>query len=289
MTLPEQLPGIRTVAERYQGIILDLWGVVHDGQTAFPHSAATFERLKAAGIKVVLLTNAPRRSHTLASQLQGLGIDRSLYDDIVSSGEAVHTSLVGGSDLGFADLGRRCHHMGPDRDISVFEGLGLDFTGPEDADFIVNTGPADFNETLADYIPALETGARRGIPMICANPDRWIVRQGRKIMCAGVFADHYLELGGNVFWRGKPDPAVYTLCLDRLGVPPEAVAVVGDGLETDVRGAANAGLDCVWVTGGLHAEELAAGYGIPADPARAAALAATEGLAPKSIVAGFIW
>lgn len=287
MTL--QFSGMQAVAERYDALILDLWGVVHDGAAPFPRSAETFRRLKDAGCRIILLSNAPRRGYALVAQMERFGIERGLYDDVMSSGEAVHTALKEGVDPEFHGLGNTVYHLGPDRDSSVFDELAVTKTGVAEASFIVNTGPDGDGETLDLFEPVLQQAAARHLPMVCANPDRWIVRQGRKIMCAGVIADRYLELGGRVIWRGKPDAAIYRLCLGRLGLDPARVAVVGDALETDMQGAANAGLDGIWVTGGLHAADLNGGYEKPADPAKVIALSRAHGLSPAAAVPSFTW
>ena len=171
----------------------------------------------------------------------------------------------------------------------MFDGLPLQKVGIAEADFIVNTGPDKDGETLALFEDVLQQGAARQLPMICANPDRWIIRRGQRVMCAGVIADRYLELGGQVTWRGKPDPAIYRLCLTRLGIDPTRVAVIGDALETDMQGAANVGLDGIWVTGGLHAEDLDGGYDKPADPSKVIALSRAAGLTPTAAIPSFIW
>ncbi len=281
--------GMREVATRYQGIILDLWGVVHDGAAAYARSAETFAHLKAAGCQVILLSNAPRRGYALVAQMERFGIPRSLYDDVMSSGEAVNGALRRANEAGFINLGPRAYHLGPERDASVFDEVAVERVALAQADFIVNTGIDRDDETLALYEPILAQAIARHLPMICANPDRWIVRAGRRIMCAGVIAARYEALGGTVTWRGKPDPAIYALCLERLGLPAHQVAVVGDALETDMQGAANAGLDGIWVTGGLHAGEVDGGYGIVADPAKVTAVSHAQGLNPVATVPSFIW
>lgn len=280
---------VREIAGDYDAFILDLWGVIHDGFAAFPHSADTLRALKAAGKKTMLLSNAPRRPGVLIDHLAGMGIPRDLYGEVMSSGEAMRLDLIARRDPAFAALGDTCYHIGPDRDLSVFDDVPVRRVALEDAAFIVNTGPTDLTHGLDLYRDILAAGAARALPMICANPDKLVIRQGQPVMCAGAMADEYIRLGGTVINRGKPDAAVYHTCLSVLGVDPTRVCVVGDSLETDVQGAANAGLDCLFVTGGIHAATLGCSYGVAADPAKVQALLDGEGLSVTATVGGFIW
>lgn len=290
LPVPVLLPGVRAVATQFDGFILDLWGVIHDGHTAFPHSRETLVRLREAGRKTILLSNAPRRAHVLVAQMEGFGIGRELYDAVMSSGEAVRTELLERSDPFFAALGPRCYHLGPERDRSVFEDVPVTIVATvDDADFVVNTGPVSFDHAVADYEDVLQAAAARSLPMVCANPDRVVIRAGKRVVCAGAIADRYIELGGQVAQRGKPDAAIYHLCAKTLGIPANRLAVIGDALETDVAGATAAGMSSLWVTGGIHASDLDAAYGKFGDPLRVAALARAHGFAPTAALAGFIW
>ncbi|KAF0119419.1 MAG: HAD family sugar phosphatase [Rhodospirillaceae bacterium] len=285
------IPGLSVVAEHYDAFILDLWGVIHDGAVAYPHAAATLKRLKEAGKRTILLSNAPRRTRNLIDGMQRMGLSRFLYDDILSSGEAINVAMRSRGDPFYADLGQRCWHLGPERDRSVFEGLDVALVAsPEEATFVVNTGPWEFHETVADYEMRLLRCRHRDLPMVCANPDHVVIREGRRVMCAGALAARYEALGGRVSSRGKPDPAIYDLCLERLGGPDrKRVLAVGDALETDIAGASAAGLDAVFVTCGVHGAELGTGYNEPADPARIAALLARHHLRCRAVLSAFIW
>lgn len=290
MQIPILLPGFRAIASQYDAFILDLWGVIHDGANAFPHSAETLRHLRAAGRKTILLSNAPRRAHVLVAQMEGFGIPRDLYDAVMSSGEAVRTALIERTDPFFAALGSRCYHLGPERDRSVFEGVDVVIVDAlADADFIVNTGPLSFDDTVEDYEDVLQAAVARKLPMVCANPDLVVIRAGKRIVCAGAIAARYAEIGGAVAQRGKPDAAIYRLCAETLGVSPWRIAVVGDALETDVAGATAAGMTSIWVTGGIHATELEGGYGKPGDPLLIGQAAQAHGLSPTAALPGFIW
>lgn len=289
MQVPRLLPGLRSAAHQYEAFILDLWGVIHDGHSAFPHSREALHHLKEAGRTVLLLSNAPRRSHALITQMEGFGIPRDLYTMVMSSGEAVNEALRERTDPAFAALGEKCFHLGPERDRSVFEDVNVALVPIAEAEFFVNTGPCDLSETVADYEDTLKACADRGLTMICANPDRLVIRQGKPVVCAGALADRYRDMGGTVVVRGKPDPVIYHRCVEMMGANPFRTAVIGDALETDMAGAAAAGLTGIWVTGGIHARELDAGYGKPAEPNRIAEVCDRAGLAPTAVLPGFIW
>lgn len=283
------LDGLRQIADQADGFILDLWGVIHDGVEAYPGVADTLAALRAAGKRTLMLSNAPRRAGALVEQLTRLGVARELYDQVLSSGEAVHQELDRRSDAFYAGLGRRLYHMGPERDRNVYEGLDYEVCGMEEADFILNTGPWDFNETVEDYMPAMERGIRRGLPMICANPDHVVIRQGQTIICAGALAARYAELGGVVSMRGKPDPAIYGQAMAMLGTAPARTLCVGDALHTDVKGANAAGLRAVFVTQGIHAAELGIRPGDTPSPERLQQVAAAHGERPLAAIASFKW
>ena len=285
------ISGLRDVADAFDGFILDLWGVVHDGERPYPPAADTLRSLRDAGKKTILLSNAPRRGHALIDAMTKMGISRDLYGEVLSSGEATRDALIRRDDPFFAGLGQKVYHLGPERDRSVFEDTNLALVSDLTvADFILNTGPISLDEMVDDYMPVLEQGAALRLPMVCANPDFVVIRGGRPIVCAGALAARYNELGGKVALRGKPDPKIYKLAVERLGIPDKSrVAVVGDALETDVKGARASGLASVWCTGGIHAAALGVSYGIDADPAKAEALARAEGQMPTYVIRGFFW
>ncbi|MQX37105.1 TIGR01459 family HAD-type hydrolase [Roseospira navarrensis] len=287
------LPGLRDLCAGRDGLIIDLWGVLHDGNTAYPGVTDALAAIKASGLRTLLLTNAPRLSAPLVETMAGMGIPRDLYDDILSSGDAVHQELRRRSDPAFAALGARCWHLGPARDRSIFEGLD-DITvveSPEAADFVLNTGPWSFDETVADYEDRLNRCRARALPMVCANPDHEVIREGRKVICAGAVAARYAEMGGAVIDRGKPDPAIYDLVMDRMGLADRRrVLVVGDGLHTDIAGAAAAGIDSVFVAGGLFAEPLGlTSYGQTPETDRVTALCAAESQSPIAAIPALVW
>ncbi len=284
------LPGIADLADRYDGFVLDLWGVVHDGRSVFPWVNDTLTRLRQAGKRSVLLSNAPRRISVTRERNRSIGLDNSLVDGLMTSGEAAWQHLSTRPDAFYRDLGRRCLHIGAARDISARDGLDYDFvTAVEDAEFIFNTGSAhEDGRSPIDEEPLVEA-ARRGLPMVCANPDKVVIVGGKMQECAGAIAKRFEALGGEVRYHGKPHPEVYGPVMDMLGVPKERCLAIGDSLETDVQGAVNAGLDALLVLDGIHREGLDLDAEGRPDPGRMERLLAQHDLRPVAAVHRFVW
>ncbi|MBV9734603.1 MAG: TIGR01459 family HAD-type hydrolase [Acidisphaera sp.] len=281
----QHLTGFAPLAQRYQGFVVDLWGVIHDGVTPYAGAVDCLERLARAGKPVVLLSNAPRRAGVAREGMRAMGIADRLYTDLLTSGEVTHRLLRDRGDPWFASLGRRVFHLGPARDRNVMHGLDLEpVAEPGAASFVLNTGPDDHRSPtdIAEYEPVLRDCARHRLPMVCANPDLEVIRGGKRVICAGALAQRYLTMGGAVRSIGKPDPAVYVPVLAALGLPTARVLAVGDALRTDIAGAAAAGIDACWVLGGIHA-------GFSGDPAEAERAAASAGLSPVATVPAFVW
>ena len=288
MSATEIVPGLAPLAERYDAYLVDLWGCLHDGVRPFPAALDALERLRAGGGKrVCFLSNGPRRITSLIRRLDDMGVPRSLYDAVMSSGESAWAALRHRSDPWHARLGRRCLHVGPERDNDVREGNGLDIVGRvEDADFILCTGIDGWDETVDDYEPLLAAGAAGGLPMVCANPDLVVHIGDRLSLCAGSLAVRYVELGGDVAWHGKPDGAVFDRALEALGdLDPARTLMIGDGLRTDIAGGNAYGIDTLFLSGGIHAEEV----GTPPDPERLAQRCAELGVRPTWATTALRW
>ncbi len=280
-----RIAGLRDIAANYDAFIIDLWGVVHDGVRPYPAALEALANL--APRPVLLLSNAPRRAASAQNMLRRMKVPDALYTAILTSGEATWLALRHRTNPWFARLGQRVYHLGPQRDRNVLEGLDLTIVPhPADADFVVNTGPDDdMNDpgTLETFLPELQACHEAGLPMICANPDLVVMRDGIRILCAGSLARHYETLGGDVFSLGKPDPAIYAMALAELQTPPARVLAIGDSLHTDIGGAHAAGIDSLWVLGGIHAAALGG------DDARAAAEAAAAGVSPVAMIDLLRW
>ena len=266
-------------------------GVIHDGRALYPGVVDALDRLTADGKASVMLSNAPGRARAVAEMLVGFGMPERHCRSVVCSGEATWQALKTRTDPWHAGLGRRCYLMGAGRDAALLEGLHLERAAAlQDAEFIVNTGPFRIGATLADYEVDLAAAAALGLPMICANPDLWVMRGALRAICAGALASRYEALGGTVRYHGKPHPAIYRDCFARLaGIAPRRVIAIGDTLATDVAGAATAGIAAALVPGGVHGEELRCAHGAAPDPAALATLCGTLGVRPDYVLASLAW
>ena len=251
------ISGLRELAPRYDGFILDLWGVIHDGLAPLPGAIDCLQSLIDAGRRIVLLSNAPRRADDVVRRITAVGVPVGLYHDVMSSGEEAWQHLKRREDPFYAALGRRCLHIGSERDLEIREGLGLDYVdAPADAQFVLNTGPAGWDDRIEDYEPILREALAGGLPMVCANPDLVVQRGSTLHLCAGALAKWYEEAGGRVRWHGKPFRSVYDSCLVLLGIGERSrILAIGDSLRTDIAGAAGAGIDSLLIAGGIHADE----------------------------------
>jgi HAD superfamily hydrolase (TIGR01459 family) len=287
----EHLNRFAPLADRYQGFILDLWGVIHDGVIAFPHAIECLERLRDARKKTLLVSNAPRPSTAVQALMRSMGLPDDLYSAILTSGEAVRSALRNPPDAWWATLGQHVFLLGPDRDGPILDGLPLiPVHSLTQANFVLNTGPDDQrNPTHIDaFEDILQACLTHRLPMVCANPDLEVIRGGIRVLCAGALAARYEALGGDVRSLGKPDPAIYDLALELLGVARDLVLVVGDALRTDIAGASGVGLASCWVLSGINAASLVRRDG-SFDTARAEAEARLAGLAPVATIPRFTW
>ena len=230
----------------------------------------------------MFLSNAPRRAEAVGLALSGMGVNAQHYSGIMSSGEAVHIALRDRTDADFFGLGPRLYHLGPERDRDIFEKLPLvEVKTPAEADFILNTGPDDHMgpDDPSVYSETLHAALEADLPMVCANPDLEVVRDGKRIICAGLLARYYEDRGGRVLLRGKPDPAIYVPTMKLLGTEKSRTLAVGDSLRTDMAGAKAAGIDACWVLSGIHALH----------PDEAPAEARLAGITPVEILQSFNW
>ena len=285
------VPGVAALAPRYDGFILDLWGVIHDGVAPLPGAIDCLRALNAARKRIALLSNAPRRADDVVRRITSIGVPSGLYHEVMSSGEEAWQRLARRDEPFYQALGRHCLHIGSERDMEIRNGLELVFVDDADtADFVLNTGPAGWDDTVEDYVPVLRRALARDLPMVCANPDLVVQHGDRLALCAGALAQWYEAEGGRVRWHGKPYPSVYETCLGLIGIADRRrILAVGDSLRTDVAGAAAAGIDCLFVIGGIHAEEFG-GNGAGPDLGRIGAAVAGAGVTPPiGAVRRFCW
>jgi len=242
--------GLGELAGRYDVLLCDVWGVIHNGREAFPLACEALIRWRAEVGPVILISNAPRPQDSVAIQLDGLGVPRAAWTAVVTSGD-VSRGLLAERAPGPA------WRIGPAKDDPLYDGLGLTYSGPDTAAFVACSGPNDEDvETPDDYRADLAIAAGRDLTMICANPDLVVQRGDTLIYCAGALAQLYERLGGHVVQAGKPFAPIYDLALERAGAVDHArVLAVGDGLLTDLTGAKVQGLDALFVADGVHAAE----------------------------------
>lgn len=275
------------IAPGYDVLLCDVWGVVHNGVIAFSEAGAALTRFRAGGGTVVLITNAPRPGASVLRILDRLGVPAGAYDAITSSGD-VTRGIVEGRQ------GERVFHLGPERDLPIFAGLDVAFAPIERADYVVCSGLFDdTTETPESYRDMLAAMRERNLFMVCANPDIVVERGETLVYCAGALADLYAALGGEVLYCGKPHAPIYAAALAKAAAcrgaptPPDRVLAIGDSVRTDLKGAAAFGLDCLFVTGGIHAEELG-GRDAP-DLSALDGIFAAAGVAPKAVTRRLAW
>ena len=283
------LPHFASIAADYDVLLCDVWGVVHNGVVAFPGACEALMQARAAGATVVFITNAPRPHPVIRGQLEGLKVTRETYDDIVTSGDVTRGVIE-------TRAGQSLYHLGPARDRSIFTGMTtpVRFAPVESADYVVCSGLDDDDVNKPeDYRRELEIMLARKLFMLCANPDRVVDRGGRLVYCAGAVADLYVSMGGEVLYAGKPFRPIYDVALSRAEqargrkIPLDRVLCIGDSVRTDLRGARDAGLDFLFVTAGIHAEELGGRDG--PDPEAIRTVLGAAGDLPKAVMRDLVW
>lgn len=250
------------ISAPYDALFCDLWGCLHNGEAPFAAAVAALQGFRAKGGTVVLITNAPRPSLYVQASLDRMGVPRDAYDLIVSSGDAAQDAMFAGA------VGRKVWHLGPEKDEGFFTDIPAQWQGQanatrvsfDEAEGIICTGPFDeMNEVPEDYRPRFLMAKTRGLPMLCANPDIVVDMGEARIYCAGALAALYEEMGGKAMYFGKPHPPIYDLARRRLaevkGIEDGRILAVGDGINTDVAGAVGEGIDVLFVTGGLAADQ----------------------------------
>lgn len=282
--LPEHIAGLSAIADNYDLFVVDQWGVLHDGAKPHPGAVDCLRRLKETGAVVALLSNSGKRVTESYKRLAALGFDRSLYDLCITSGEQVYRGLKDRTDPFYADLGPRFVMFAWDQDRGITDGTGFEeVAGVDEADFILCAGTD--RPGLSDYEPVLKQALDRDLPMTCANPDKVSVQpDGSLKICPGAIAAMYEDMGGRVKWHGKPQLNAYTMIREAADVSGPGLGI-GDSLAHDIAGAAAAGMDGLFITGGIHRSDL------PEPPTADAVQALGDGhnAVPSHFIEGFTW
>jgi HAD superfamily hydrolase (TIGR01459 family) len=285
--LPPLIPHFSTLAPAYGVLLCDIWGVVHNGVTAFPDACDALMRARDGGAKVAFITNAPRPSEVVARQLAALHVPRETYDAIVSSGNVTRGEIE-------KRPGQSLFHMGPDRDREIYSGLDVRFAPLERADYVVCSGlDDDDSETPDDYRARLELMLKRKLFMLCGNPDVVVERGDKLVYCAGSVADLYVSMGGEVLYAGKPYRPIYEMALAKAeasaghSIPLKRVLAIGDSVRTDLAGAQAFGVDFLFVTSGIHSAELGARE--RPDGAALKTMLGAAGELPKAVMRNLVW
>lgn len=255
MTTLRFVEHLRDLVGEVDVALSDIWGVVHNGLESFPEACEALHTFRSQGGTVILITNAPRPADSVQRQLRKLGVADDVYDAIVSSGDLTRKFVT-------SRLNQSMHLIGPERDSSIHRGLNAKLAPLEHADYIVCSGLFDDEtESAEDYRAMLQQALARKLTMVCANPDIVVERGDRLIYCAGAVAELYRELGGDVVFYGKPHRPIYDEAIalakaKRGSAPPLGrVLAIGDSVRTDLAGAQAYGIDCLFVTRGIHAGE----------------------------------
>ncbi len=284
---PAAIPLLRSIAPlaaTADAWISDVWGVLHDGLRPYPAASAACVRFREGGGTVVLISNAPSTGAEVSAHLDSMGIPRAAYDAIVTSGDVTRVLISR-----FA--GRSVFHLGPDRYLGTFDGLDVTLGPIENAAAVVSTGLfEDDHETPADYVDILADIHARRLPMICANPDIVVERGDRLVYCAGALAENYTRLGGEVLYAGKPHPPIYARARELIAeargaaIDSARILAIGDGIKTDIAGAAASGLRAIFIASALHIEG-----GGTLDEATLSRLFAGHPAPPIAALAGLAW
>jgi HAD superfamily hydrolase (TIGR01459 family) len=284
---PPLITQFSSLAPGYDVVLSDVWGVIHNGLVTFPHACDALMRVRARGGIVILITNAPRPSEAVSRQLDRFHVPRETYNAIVSSGDVTRSVIE-------KRRGQTLYHLGPERDRSIFSGLDVHFAPLDTADYVVCSGlEDDETETPDGYRTRLEAMLARKLFMICGNPDVVVERGSTLVYCAGAIADVYASMGGEVLYAGKPYRPIYDMALAKAElaagrkIPLNRVLAVGDSVRTDLKGARAAGVDFLFVTSGIHAEELGSREQ-PDNDALAVTFTAAGG-APKAVIRELRW
>ena len=258
MSQVKKIQGLSAIISHYRVVLLDIWGVLHDGAKLYPGALGSLKALHESGVKVILVSNAARRCETTMEELVKLGIPRHLIDGLVTSGELVYQALHQG-ELPSQIRGHSFYYLGPERSRGIVSGLEYrEVTKIEEADFIINTGAPGPLDSVDPYLPFLQQAGKKNTPMICANPDLMAIRAGVSGISAGALAAKYEKLSGSfVWWVGKPHELIYQAAMVEAGSHrADSVLAIGDAMNTDITGANRAGVDSLLICSGIHRDDI---------------------------------
>lgn len=278
---------VKDFSDKYTHFILDVWGVIHDGSQMYEGVMEHLLYLKQQGKKICFLSNAPRRASKVKEVLASYGIDEKIYDFILTSGEAAHIDFEANQKNGFKEYGKNYYYIGPKKDLDLLQDLDYKITNDASvADFVIATGFDGEGSVLQEKLPQIQEAIKHNLPLICVNPDLMVVKKnGNEMLCAGVLANEYEKLGGKVFYYGKPFAEVYKIACNLFHLSDKnSVIAIGDGMETDIKGAFDFGIDCALVTSGILCNKLGVSYGQKADESKLRKICDSYKLYPKYVI-----
>ncbi|MEO0328921.1 MAG: TIGR01459 family HAD-type hydrolase [Pseudomonadota bacterium] len=279
------ISGLSECIDQYDLILCDVWGVLHNGEAIWPDAANALSKAREAGKTVVMITNAPRPQGPVLRQLASMNCPETVFDDLVTSGDVTRELIK--------QLKGPVYHIGPERDYALYDGLDVSFADPENATAIVCTGLFDdYNEHPDEYIERFETYVKQGLPLICANPDIVVEVVDRLLWCAGSLAREYNKIGGETRIAGKPWNPIYQVAVERAAqlsgqtAEKSRILAIGDGLPTDIKGAANFEVDALFITNGIHAVDYTQGE---VDAEKLNAFLVANNAAPRYWIKNLVW
>jgi len=281
------IPSVSPLVEQYDVWLCDVWGVLHNGEAPFADAGDACIRFRQQGGTVILVSNSPRPCDAVGRQMVEIGVADGTYDAIVTSGDTTRQVLQERS-------GQSLFHLGPERDQTLFAGLEVEISELDQCGYVLCSGLYDdLTETPDDYSDLLTQMRAHGLPMVCANPDIQVERGDRLIYCAGALAAAYAAIGGEVIYTGKPHPPIYERARYLVqkartqDIPLERILCIGDGIKTDMAGAAVSGMDALYIASLLHIEGGSEGTSLTSDMLEAAF--ADEQMRPIAAQSGLKW
>ena len=279
------LNGLSEIIDDYDAFIFDIYGVIHDGIRLYEHTITCLRKLREAGKDICLLSNTPRRCHEIESDLSQINLPRDLYDHVVTAGDSAHDAVK-------ARAGQKCWYAGTHRFEALLDGVTLEiFDTPDNADFILNAISSSYPLSPDEIYTALSKALDMKLPMICANPDLIVNIGDQTHICAGTYADWYLEQGGTVSYHGKPHAPVYDMVWEMMGKPDKTRTIaIGDSLKTDIQGANDFGIDSIFNLIGIHWHNIKrSDASEKPDLEKLAQMIDNQPYKPSSILCGLSW